>query len=209
MPKNKHKAPTARPAIPRLSVEPEGVRVDISQFPPPTRTYDADVAWVTVRYGAVSLFFAKTEPYAQRLRTRLEIRYPIESLRAQFVENTSGEFFEKLCTFLTRHALAWPAIDRLNAFNPSEWPAERDHSEWVNYEYLAHSGSIAVLDFYRLDPTGVPIQASGKGSSRLTLEPVIRILTTADVMRRVIEESRQIVGRASTPTISPTVRVNE
>jgi hypothetical protein len=68
-----------------VEVMAEGLKIHWAKLPTPDRIYDADFAWIKVRHGMVSLFFGKQDLDTENtLRTRLEVRYPIE----KFVNHT-------------------------------------------------------------------------------------------------------------------------
>ena len=152
------------------------LRIDPTRMLPPQNIYDADYAWVERRLGAVSLFFAKGYPgkSPKKLRTRVELRYPYGPFLNHFWGN-SRQFHERLRTYVTAN----PFEAEPTTAKPSEMEADRDHSDWVNFDYLAHTGSEAALDFFHVPPSGIARFAQGQGTSGLTLTPVLRIHTTA------------------------------
>ncbi len=151
------------------------IRVDLSRLPAPTNVYDADAAWVEFARGSASLFFAKQnrdEP--TKLRSRLEIRYPVEAMARHFFQN-SRQFHVKLREF----AATWPTTGVNDRIDAAKLPAEKQHSEWANFESVAHAGSEAGIDFYRLPPSGIAQFAKGQGTSGLRCTSVARVQLTA------------------------------
>lgn len=124
-----------------------------------------------------------------RLRTRVELRYPYESFVAHFWEN-SRQFHERLKAYLSNHPFEEETAD----LDLLEMEAERDHSEWVNFDYLAHSGSQAALDFFHIPPSGIARFAQGQGTSGLALTPVLRVHTTSFQLCRLLD-SCEIIAK--------------
>lgn len=178
-----------------ITVAADGsLRVDARQLAPPIRTYDADFAWPQVRLGAVSLLFGKSDLNVDnRLRTRLELRYPPEAFVGHFWEN-SRQFHAGLRN--ARENL--PGWEDRDAIEPQSWEAEVDHSEWVNFDYIARTGSQAVLDFFHLSPQAVVRFKRGQGTSQLILEPVVRInMTTREILK--LFDSCEVIAQQFEP----------
>lgn len=165
------------------------ISVDATKLPTPPNLYDADVSWVEHRPGSVSLFFAKLnrdEP--DKLRTRLELRYPAESLVRQFWRNTRG-FHERI----KEYAQKWPVDQARQALTPGSMASGRDHSEWANFESIAHAGTEASIDFYLMPASGVARFASGQGSSGLRFAPVVRVQLTIFELVRLLDATEPVV----------------
>jgi len=174
-----------------ISLGPDkAIRVDLSLLSAPSNVYDADFAWVEHRVGsAVSIFFGKaSRDSKQQLRTRLEVRYPPEGFVSHFWGNTR-EFELSLRDF----AAAWPQDKSRNEIDPSTWPAARDHSEWVGFEAMAHSGTEAMLDFYLLPAVGVARFHKSQGSSGLQVIPIVRVQMTIFELIRLFDLAVPIV----------------
>src|SRR4051794_39064015 len=80
------------------------INVDVGRLPTPPNVYDADFAWVEHVAGRVSFLFAKRnrdEP--EKLRSRLEIRYPPENVAGHFWRN-SRDFHDRVRKFVNQ----WP-----------------------------------------------------------------------------------------------------
>jgi hypothetical protein len=167
-----------------ISIGPDGsLAIDVAKLGTPQNLYDADYAWPKRRGGVVSLFFAKAhldEP--TRLRTRLELRYPIETFLHHLWKN-SREFHARLKQFLSRR----PQDKERDKLDPATMKADRDHSDWVNLDYLAHSGTEACLDFFQLSPGGLAMFAQGKGTSRLVMTPKVRVQTATEELCRLLD----------------------
>lgn len=148
--------------------------IDARKLEPPANVYDADFAWVRYRLGAVSLFFAKEDLNSKdRLRTRLELRYPVEGFLEHFWKN-SREFHRIVREYVQR----LPAIPPVQRPAVESWQALKDHSEWVNFSFLARVGSQSALDFFNLAVPGIAQFTKGQGTSGLIIMPVARVLTT-------------------------------
>jgi hypothetical protein len=178
---------------PAVRVDADGtIRIQMSKLRPPQNLYDADYAWATRRQGAVvSLFFAKGFPSKKgggdgTLRSRLELRYPYEPFMNHFWPN-SRRFHEGLRAYLADHPLEHEGLD-----NAPELSADRDHSEWVNFDYLAHSGSQASLDFFHIAPSAIARFVQGQGSRDLEFTPVVRVHTTTFQLCRLLDSCEPI-----------------
>ena len=158
------------------------IRVDSRKLEAPQQQYDADVAWVERHHSRVKLFFAKLDrDQSDRLRTRLELVYPAEVFLRHFWEN-SRSFEEGLRDQVGK----WPENPKRDLIDPSKMKAVKDHSDWVNFDYMARVGSQAVLDFFHISPAAVARFIAGQGSSDLRMVPKVRVLMTIDEMSRLL-----------------------
>jgi hypothetical protein len=174
-----------------VEVVAEGIKVHWAKLRIPDKTYEADYAWVKVRHGAVSVFFGKQDlDSPNTLRTRLEIRYPVEKFLNHFWRQ-SRDFHQKL-----REARKYPgwSANRIKE-SPETMKALKDHSETANFDYCARSGSEAVIDFYYVSPSGIARLAQGMGATSIRVDPVVRIqlmmpelLGLLDAAEPVVEE---------------------
>jgi hypothetical protein len=161
--------------------------INTAKLQPPKNVYDADVAWVVKRNPEfVSFFFAKENlnPDKNEFRTRVEIKYPVESFYYHIWKNTR-EFHEGLRN--EKHPVAAPqhtaSVQELMSRN-----SEREHSEWSNFEIMARSGTHACLDFFLLSPAGVARFAKGGGSNWLQATGVLRVYTTITEVRSALDQ---------------------
>jgi hypothetical protein len=172
-----------------ISIGPDGsLAIDVAKLGTPQDLYDADYAWPKRRGGAVSLFFGKAnldEP--TKLRTRLELRYPIETF-FHHLWNNSRDFHARIKEFLSRR----PRDKDRDKLDPAKMKADRDHSDWVNIDYLAHTGTEAALDFFQLSPGGLAMFAQGKGASRLVMTPKVRVQTATEELCRLLDACEPI-----------------
>lgn len=175
-----------------VSLDSDGnIRIDTSRLAPPASVYDADLAWAEERLGAVSLFFAKEHLSGKKLRTRVEVRYAYEPFVFHLWRN-AREFHQRLRAFLSRFPA--PAKTRSPAsLTASE--ADREHSDWANFDIFSHNGTQACLDFFRLPPAGVARFASGGGSGGLTIEPILRVHTTTAELCSLLDLCDSIAER--------------
>lgn len=165
------------------------IRIEVGRLRPPQNVYDADYAWVLVRRrGIVSLFFGK-EAYgaSRKLRTRLEVRFPAEPF-VRHLWGNSRDFHERMRKYVGDA----PDAERDQA-KPESMEAEKDHSDWANVDYMAHSGTQACLDFFNLSPSGLAQFAQQKGSRGLLLTPVVRVQTTTDELLRLLDACEKII----------------
>lgn len=172
-----------------VEVSAEGLKVHWAKLRVPDHVYDADFAWIRVRHGAISLFFGKEDlDTPKTLRTRLEIRYPIEKFINHFWKN-SREFHRTLKQLPT-----WPVNPGRDLIAPMEMRALKDHSESANFEYMARYGSEAVLDFYYVPPSGIARLAQGMGAVGLRVDPVVRVQTTMRELLRLLDAAEPVVA---------------
>ena len=173
-----------------ITIGPDkSINIDLAKLPPPTNIYDADFAWVEHTPGKSTLFFAKrSRDEENQLRTRLEIRYPAENLVRQFWKN-SRTFHDKLEQFTSK----WPKDESREHMEPMKMKAQKEHSEWANFEAMAFAGTEACIDFYRLPPAGIAMFARGQGSSGLRSNPVVRVQLTVFELLRLLDATRSVV----------------
>lgn len=170
-----------------IEVKGDGLRVRWQHLREPQRVYEADFAWLTVRHGAVSLFFGKEDVNEPgKLRSRLEIRYPVEKFCHHLWDN-SRDFHERL-----KKSPAWPANADRRGVEPETWKAQKDHSERANFEYMANYGSEASIDFYYLVPQGVARLAGGFGGDGLKMDPVVRVQLTAQELLHLLDQAEPL-----------------
>jgi hypothetical protein len=166
------------------------INIDLSKLEAPTNLYDADIAWIKHEIGRVSLFFAKRSVSTTgELRTRLELRYPPENLVHHFWRN-SRDFHAGLRQFVER----WPKDVQGPAVDANSIAAQRDHSEWVNFEAMSHAGTEATIDFYQLPPPGIARFAQGLGSSQLKIVPIVRVQMTTFELVHLLDAAATVVA---------------
>ena len=168
------------------------IEVDASKLPAPPTSYDADFAWVEHSIGRVSFFFGKGRRGNTTLRSRVEVKYPVEDLVRRFWKNAQ-EFRKTLADYCER----WPKDPARDGLRPESMVAEKEHSEWANVDYMAHAGSEAAIDFYHVPPGGVARFAKGLGYSALDLSPVLRIQLSSFELRRLLDQVESIVAEAA------------
>ena len=160
------------------------IDIDLAKVLAPSNVYDADVAWVEHRQGEISLLFAKKDRNSnERFRTRLELRYPAENFVHHFWKN-SLDFQSRLRDYAQR----WPPAPRSVPFDAS-WPADKDHSEWVGFDVIAHVGTEAVMDFYQLPVPSVARFNKGLGSAGLHVIPIVRVHLSIFEMIRLFDSA--------------------
>ena len=174
-----------------VSLGPDrSITIDMGKLTPPSQVYDADCAWLEHQPGDVRLFFAKlSRDIPKTLRSRLELRYPPESLVRHFWKN-SREFHSKMKEF----AAKWPQNQTRDAIEPERMPATKEHSEWANFEAMAHAGTEAVIDFYTLPAAGIARFARGHGSAGLRLTPVVRVQLSIFELTRLLDTMEPVVA---------------
>ena len=178
-----------------ISIGPDrSVHIDMTKLSAPTNIYDADFAWIDHRVGSLSVFFGKRSIGKKgQLRTRLEVRYPPENMVNHFCKNARS-FSERLGAYVA----LWPQDDTRQELTPEKWKADRDHSEWANFEAMAHSGSEAVIDFYQLPTTGVAHFTKGHGSAGLMAIPIVRVQMTSFELTRLLSTAFRLAAQIET-----------
>ena len=166
-----------------LNAEERSISIDLSKLGPPQKTYDADLASLEHREGDVRLFFGKLRlPERSTLATRVEIRYPIESFYNHLWQN-SRTFHERL-----RELAADLMISRsLDQRRLHELSADRDHSEWANFDYMGHSGTEAAIDFFHLPPSDIARFVRTGASANIALEPILRVQLGVDQLLGLLD----------------------
>lgn len=172
-----------------LTIQADGsLRVDVAGLDLPHNLYDADVASVELRNGAVSLFFGKCDMGDEsQLRTRLELRFPIEAFVSHFWGNS--RLFHAAVQEFGRNNKA-PGIRP----DPRVTHQSQQHSEWVNFNYIARTGTQAALDFYHISPPAIAQWKQNITSRHLRLEPKVRVLTTIWEVVRLLDACEPIVS---------------
>jgi hypothetical protein len=157
--------------------------IDMTKLASPPNAYDADVAWVEHSPGQpVVFYFGKLDRQGRGLKSRLALRYPPENFVTHFWKN-SRAFHDGLREYVAR----WPSDAKRLALHPEEMDAQRDHSEWVNFDYMAHSGTEAGIDFFHIPPAGVARYAKNQGTAGLELLPRIRVQLTVQELLNLLE----------------------
>jgi hypothetical protein len=165
------------------------ITIDMAKLPAPTIAYDADYAWIEHEPGDVRLFFGKrNRDNPGELRSRLELRYPPESLVGHFWRN-SREFHQRMKAFADQ----WPRSEQRDKVQPETMKAEKEHSEWANFQSMAHSGSEALIDFFTLPVSGMARYIMGQGSSGLTMVPIVRVQMTIFELTRLLDSMELLV----------------
>jgi hypothetical protein len=166
------------------------ISINLMKLHAPTNVYDADFSWIVHRPGAVSLFFAKRRiDEKDTLRTRLELRYPPENFVNHLWKN-SRDFHDRLQKF----AAKWPKDEERDQQTPETWKAEKDHSEWANFETMSHAGTEASLDFYLLPPWGLAQFTKGRGSAQLKVAAIVRVEMTIFELGRLLDSAAKVVS---------------
>jgi hypothetical protein len=171
----------------RFDDERAAIAVDGSKVLAPDRVYDADVAWIEHRAGAVSIFFAKiNRDEAEAFSSRLEVRYAPEDFIITFWSH-SARFADSLTKFVAK----WPAEAMSSTFSEN-WPARQAHSEWASYTQMSHSGTASTVDFSYLAPSGLARYAQTRDITGAKITPVVRIQLTAFTLHGLLERAREL-----------------
>ena len=159
------------------------ISINTSRLQAPQNIYDADLAGIEHRVGDVRLFFGKLKwAVPDKLRTRIEVRYPVETFYKHFWNN-SREFHEEIRAYMQQ----WPSAEERKRPRLSEMEADKDHSEWANFDYMAHSGTEGAIDFFHLPPGGLARFAKTGSVDDLELEAILRVQLTVGELLALLD----------------------
>lgn len=172
-----------------VNASERSIAIDVSRLAPPQNIYDADCAGVEHRRGDVRLFFGKLKlPRRDQLRSRIEIRYPVETFYKHLWQNSRG-FHERL----RQYAQQWSSDYGHDQLILTEVEAEKDHSEWANFDYMAHSGTEAAIDFFHLPAAALARFKQGSAND-LELAAILRVQLTAYELLRLLDRCADVVS---------------
>jgi hypothetical protein len=173
-----------------VDVSERSIGIDMSKLPQQQKIYDADLAWIEHHPGDVRLLFGKLNNMTRAsLRTRVEVRYPVECFYKHWWMNSRG-----LHERLREYAKRWPQDEELARLQPGKMEAEKEHSEWANFDYMAHSGTEAVVDFFHLSPAGLARFAKSASVRDLELEPVLRVQLIFGELLTLLDRCADVVS---------------
>lgn len=170
-----------------ISMTEKVIKVNLANLPSPTNVYDADAWTVRREAGFVALYFGQLD--GDHMRSRLRLKYASEQFLSIFWKQ-SREFHKGL-----RDTVAALPADPLfpKPRDISGEKAEREHSAWVNFDYMSRSGSQASFDFYYLPTAGLARFVTGKGTNGLVLHPIARVTTTIHHMVGLLDACEALV----------------
>jgi hypothetical protein len=125
------------------------------------------------------------------LKSRIEVRYPPEDFLRTFWNN-SIDFLAKVTSYASR----WrPEIGQTGSVtsSPEKLKAQKSHSVWANYTYIAHAGTQAALDFYHVPPPGIARYAANQGTAGLELIPVVRVVISVFDLVDLFVKAKSVV----------------
>ena len=173
-----------------VDVSRQLVTIDMSKLPLQQNIYDADLAWIEHRPGDVRVLFGKLKrPNLDALRTRVEIRYPVEAFYKHLWENSRD-----LHKSLRSYAEQWPQDEEHGRLRPDEMEAEKEHSEWANFDYIAHSGTEAVIDFFRLSPGGMARFMQTESATDLELVAALRVQLAVGALLKLLDRCDEVAS---------------
>ena len=165
-----------------LNEEDRSVSVDMTLLGTPQKTYDADLACLEHRETNIRLFFGKIRlPTRNTLATRVEIRYPIEYFHRHMWQN-SRDFHARL----RERAENLRIPQTPNQSHLHEMEADKDHSEWANFEVMGYSGTEAAIDFFHLPPTDLA-RYERTGVANIAFTPILRVQLGVDQLLALLE----------------------
>ena len=188
----------------RLDPNTKSIDINVDHLPPPTKVYDADVAWVEHFPGDVRLFFGKyAKPNLQRFRSRVEVRYPAEAFYGHFWGH-SREFHESLLNQTQPPVReGQPPRDEL-----CQLVSDKDYSEWANFDIMAHTGTEATVEFFHLPTIALTRFIRTGKIAALEVEPAVRVqMTTSELLalldhcRGAIESIKRHLPAGDTPNV--------
>ena len=144
------------------------ISVDYTEVPVPQLYYVADFFEVHDLGTSVLLVFGKRDgPQTSRLRTKLEVYFPINLFVAQLWAS-SRVFHKSLQEELAQQDLASPSLPSIG-----DDGAEKVQTIQANNVLIARTGWEAVLDFYILSAREIALKTRKK--KPVALEPLARI----------------------------------
>ncbi|MBL8911635.1 MAG: hypothetical protein JNM17_13160 [Archangium sp.] len=188
-------AVVARPEMPFVLRNEQGLFINTSQLSTPDRVYDADVAWVERKYSSISFYFGKlnypdTDPLT--FHSRLEVRYSIESFREHFWKN-SRTFHEKMREAFASQQVPNDPVTRPDPSLFARTKTDRSHSIWANFELMSHSGGEACVDLYHLNPRSIALLARSKDSDDVDVMSVARLLLPSAELLALLDACDPII----------------
>ncbi len=172
----------------RLNLEDKSIGIDSDKLEAPPVLYDADVAWIEHRTGSLSIYFGKVSRGAERLQSRLEIRYPPEDFLLTFWGN-SLDYHARL----NEYVMNWAPEARTRKPSAATWQTEKSHSEWVSLSAASHSGTEASIDFYHLSTSALARYARTQNTEGLKVRGVVRVMISTFDLWNLIEDARPLV----------------
>lgn len=184
--------------------EDGALSLSTAQLPTPHDVYVADAAWVKAARGAVSFFFAKLgDDDADPLRSKVEVRWSLESFAKAFWEN-SREFHEQMKLRAKKRADAGitPAVVRVKKI-----VAEKNHSMVANVSVLARMGTEASIDFFHFPPRVLAqyMSAPHTLTGRIPVVPLVRILLSTDTLTDLLDCCAPIVEELQPVLANPEI----
>jgi len=175
----------------RLDMAGQSLAVDLGKLDPPERAYDADVAFIDHRVGSVTLLFGKIDRDApeERLRNRLEIRYPPEDFLTTFWGPSL-----KFTRSLARLVETWP-LPVESGEAALRLPASQSHSEWASFTYMSHSGTDAAIDFYHVSSSALARWQQARETTHLKLRPILRVQVSIFTLHALLVQA-EVVDKA-------------
>lgn len=169
----------------------KSIRIQLGLLPAPENVYDADTWWVERQAGHVALYFGQFSGSDQtRLRTRLKIKYPSEALVHHLWEH-SKTYYEDLKLVIAKFPtdpLKVPVIDI------SKMAADKEHSNWANFDALSRTASQAAIDFYHVPPPAAVKFLKSRDTDDLVPTPVVRILIGLYQQFEMLEKIETIIA---------------
>jgi hypothetical protein len=181
------------------------LQLDWSKVDPPAQVYVAEHVTVKIHRGAVGMFFAQSRPAkAEKLLTRLELRYPFEHFYREFWLN-SQDFHQRLRTNMEKYAALAPTADeRVDGTGDAEQIAFM----CVNYCMCAQTGSESMMDFYHVSPRSSFLYEHTKDLSMFEFEPKVRVQLTSWELLHMMDECERL-AKVIGPQLPPIEKKKE
>ncbi len=75
----------------------------------------------------------------------------------------------------------------------SDLESDKDHSDWANFDYMGHTGTEAVIDFFQLPTKEIADFVQTGSIGRLEVESKLRVQLTANKLLDFLDDCARIV----------------
>jgi hypothetical protein len=160
--------------------------VDLGRLPLPQDIYTANSGWIFRDESWVTFGFGNKKYGENALRTRLEIRMPLEAFNAMW-KNTS-EFFIKLKSSVTQNAY----MQHAPSTDARSWPTDKEHVMVATVCVMMHGGTSAEMDFFEIPAPSILAAGRAGDLSSVQVRPVVRVALPTGILVQQLEECAKI-----------------
>ncbi len=160
--------------------------LDLGRLPLPHDIYTANSGWIVRDESWVTFGFGNKKYGENALRTRLEIRMPLEAFHAMW-KNTA-EFFVKLRSSVTQNTY----MQHAPANDAKSWLTEKDHVMVATVCVMMHGGTSAEMDFFEIPAPSLLAAGRTRNLSSVEVRPVVRVALPTGILVQQLEECAKI-----------------